>query len=124
VRAILRRRELDRSGRDLVRRVGDLALDLGRHRVEIGGRRVQLTPAEFKLLTLLSETPERVHSRREIMQHLWESSYIGDERACDVHISNLRRKIERDPARPERLLTVRGVGYELVPFVSESEKNA
>jgi two-component system response regulator RegX3 len=49
------------------------------------------------------------------MEHLWQSPYIGDERASDVHISNLRRKIERDPAHPERLLTVRGVGYKLVP---------
>jgi two-component system response regulator RegX3 len=48
------------------------------------------------------------------MQHLWESSYVGDQRACDIHVSNIRRKIERDPARPERLLTVRGVGYRLV----------
>jgi two-component system response regulator RegX3 len=48
------------------------------------------------------------------MQHLWESSYVGDQRACDIHVSNIRRKIEGDPARPERLLTVRGVGYRLV----------
>jgi two-component system response regulator RegX3 len=49
------------------------------------------------------------------MQHLWDSSHVGDEHACEVHISNLRRKIERDPAAPERLLTVRGFGYKLVP---------
>ena len=47
------------------------------------------------------------------MRHLWSSDFVGDERACDIHVSNLRRKIERDPARPERLLTVRGVGYRL-----------
>jgi DNA-binding response OmpR family regulator len=47
------------------------------------------------------------------MQHLWQSTYVGDEHACDVHISNLRHKIEDDPARPRRLVTVRGVGYRL-----------
>jgi two-component system response regulator RegX3 len=49
------------------------------------------------------------------MQHLWDSSYVGDERACDIHISNLRRKLEREPEEPERIVTVRGVGYKLVP---------
>ncbi len=47
------------------------------------------------------------------MQHLWDSTYVGDERACDVHVSKLRKKIERDPAHPQRLVTVRGVGYRL-----------
>jgi two-component system response regulator RegX3 len=49
------------------------------------------------------------------MQHLWDSEYIGDARAADLHISNIRRKIERDPENPERLVTVRGAGYKLVP---------
>ena len=116
VRAILRRRELDRAASGYaMRRVGRLHLDLARHKVQIEDAQVQLTPSEFKLLALLAQEPEKVFSRREIMQHLWESSYVGDERACDIHVSNLRRKIERDPARPERLVTVRGVGYKLLP---------
>jgi two-component system response regulator RegX3 len=115
VRAILRRRELDRSSSGaLVYRVGGLTLDLVRYGAQVDGRAVNLTRSEFKLLALLAGEPERVFSRREIMQHLWESSYVGDQRACDIHVSNIRRKIERDPARPERLLTVRGVGYRLV----------
>jgi two-component system response regulator RegX3 len=115
VRAILRRRELDRVPvRGAVVRVGGLELDYVRHRVRVDGREVELTPSELSLLSLLAGAPDRVFTRRQIMQHLWESSYVGDERACDVHVSNLRRKIERDPARPERLLTVRGVGYKLV----------
>ena len=113
VRAILRRRELDRGGG--VRRVGALELDPDRHRVTIDGRAIDLTPSEFRVLSLLAERPERVFSRREIMQHLWESDYVGDERACDIHVSNLRRKVESNPARPERIVTVRGVGYTLVP---------
>ncbi|MDQ3668698.1 MAG: response regulator transcription factor [Actinomycetota bacterium] len=115
VRALLRRRELDRSdaGRP-VRQLGGLRLDLARHQVMVGDRTVQLTPLEFKLLAFLAQEPERVFSRKEIMQELWESPYVGDQRACDFHISNVRRKIEEDPSRPERLLTVRGVGYTLV----------
>jgi two-component system response regulator RegX3 len=115
VRAIFRRRELDRAGRgSSFRQVGTLSLDLARHRVALGEREIQLTPSEFRLLALLAEEPERVYTRREIMQHLWESTYVGDERACDIHISNLRRKLERVPDEPERILTVRGIGYKLV----------
>jgi two-component system response regulator RegX3 len=114
VRAILRRRELDRSTPALVRRIGALEIDLARHRVSVAGRPVQLTPSEFRLLTLLAEQPDRVYNRGEIMRHLWESEYVGDQRACDIHVSNLRRKIEDGPGEPRRLLTVRGVGYRLV----------
>ena len=116
LRAILRRRELDRAeGGSAVREVGGLRLDLARHEVTVDGRPVRLTRSEFKVLALLAEDPERVLTRRQVMQHLWESDYVGDEHACDVHISNLRRKIEDDPAQPERIVTVRGVGYKLVP---------
>jgi two-component system response regulator RegX3 len=93
--------------------VGDLALDPTRHQVRIDGEPVSLTPSEFRLLDFLAAEPDRVFSRKEIMQHLWDSSYVGDQRACDIHISNLRRKLERDPADPERIITVRGVGYKL-----------
>ena len=116
VRAILRRRELDRSGGGRVLRVGGLELDSSRHTVTRDGEAVSLTPSEFRLLDLLAGEPERVFSRREIMQHLWESAYVGDQRACDIHISNLRRKLEDDPANPRRIVTVRGVGYKLVPM--------
>jgi len=116
VRAILRRRELDRTpAQGGVVRVGNLELDLVRHRVRVDGREVELTPSELSLLSLLAGAPDRVFTRREIMQHLWNSTFVGSERACDIHVSNLRRKIERDPARPERLLTVRSAGYKLVP---------
>jgi two-component system, OmpR family, response regulator RegX3 len=113
IRATLRRRELDRSGASQKLRVGSLELDPLRHEARVEGEPKRLTPSEFKLLLLLAEQPERVFSRREIMQHLWDSEYVGDQRACDIHISNLRQKLERDPARPERIVTVRGVGYKL-----------
>jgi DNA-binding response OmpR family regulator len=114
VRALLRRRELDRAGLEPTIRVGGLAIDPFRHTVEVDGKSVRLTPSEFKLLALLASSPDRVFARRELMQHLWDSSYVGDQRACDVHVSNLRLKIEANPKHPRRLLTVRGVGYKLV----------
>jgi DNA-binding response OmpR family regulator len=116
VRAILRRRELDRAAATAtaIRRVGEVEIDLSRHHVLVSGQAVRVTPAEFRLLALLADQPERAFSRREIMQHLWASNHVGDPHACDVHVSKLRQKIERDPASPKRLLTVRGVGYKLV----------
>jgi DNA-binding response OmpR family regulator len=108
VRAVLRRRELDRHGPDGGVRAAGIEIDAYRHRVLINGEQRHLTPSEFKLLSLLASEPGRVFSRREIMQHLWDSRYVGDQRACDIHISNLRRKLG-----PERIETVRGVGYRL-----------
>jgi two-component system response regulator RegX3 len=113
IRAMLRRRELDQSGRGGKLRVGTLELDPMRHQATVAGDPKRLTPSEYKLLLLLAEQPERVFSRREIMQHLWDSEYVGDQRACDIHISNLRQKLEEDPANPELIVTVRGVGYML-----------
>lgn len=115
VRALLRRRELDRkAGGAAIQTVGGIAIDLSRHRVVVDGQPVQLTPSELKLLALLANEPERVFSRTQIMEHLWESVYVGDARAADVHISNLRRKVERDPRHPTRIVTVREAGYKLV----------
>jgi two-component system, OmpR family, response regulator RegX3 len=114
VRAILRRRELDRAEAAApVRDVGGVRLDFARHEIRVDGEPVQLTPSEFKILALLAERPGEVFSRAEIMRHLWGSDHVGDEHPCDVHVSNIRRKIERHPARPERLVTVRGAGYKL-----------
>ena len=113
VRALLRRRELDTRQAVAKLRVGELEIDLAKHEARLDGEQIPLTAFELKLLALLAAEPERVFSRGEIMRHLWDSSYVGDERACDLHVSNIRRKIERDPARPERLVTVRGSGYKL-----------
>ena len=111
VRAILRRRELDRAEHGGRIRVGALVLNEQQYRVEVAGRAAQLTLSEFRLLSLLAREPERVFTRREIMQHLWRSEHVGDQRACDIHVSNLRRKIEADGT--QRIVTVRGVGYKL-----------
>ncbi len=115
IRAIVRRRQLDREARSRGEvRVGGVVMDLARHTVTVDGRDVSLTPSEFRLLLLLAEEPERVFTRQQIMEHLWRTPYIGDTRACDAHISNLRKKIERDAAHPERIVTVRETGYKLV----------
>jgi DNA-binding response OmpR family regulator len=115
IRAILRRRELDREPRSRSElRVGGIVMDLTRHEVVVDGRVVGLTPSEFRLLLLLADEPERVFTRNQIMEHLWKTPYVGDTRACDAHISNLRRKVERDHVHPERIVTVREVGYKLV----------
>jgi two-component system response regulator RegX3 len=113
VRALLRRRELDRAESPAALRVGGLEIDVIRHEVRADGRSVQLTPSEFRLLAILAQEPERAFSRDELLRRLWRTSYVGDERACDSHVVNLRRKIERDPRRPSRVVTVRGVGYKL-----------
>jgi len=114
VHAILRRRDFERAATGAaVKTIGALTIDLARCRVQIDGTPIPLTPSELRLLSLLAERPEHVFSRSQIMEHLWESSYVGDARACDVHIYNLRQKLETDPSRPERIVTVREIGYKL-----------
>ena len=118
VRAQLRRRELDRAsagGGERAKSIdaGEVQIDLARHLVTVRGKHVTLTRSEFQVLRLLAENPGRVFSRLEIMEELWQSEFSGDVRACDVHISNLRQKIEEDPQDPGLVLTVRGVGYKL-----------
>jgi len=116
VRAQLRRRELDRSSTDDGGKkieAGDVRIDLSRHQVLVRGEPVNLTRSEFQVLRLLAESPGQVFSRLEIMEELWQSEFSGDVRACDVHISNLRQKVEVDPQDPELVVTVRGVGYRL-----------
>src|SRR5882762_7198997 len=113
VRAQLRRRELDRSaGTDgTAIEAGPVSIDLARHLVTVRGEPINLTRSEFQVLRLLAENPGQVFSRKEIMEELWQTEFRGDVRACDVHISNLRQKVERDPQNPELVLTVRRVGY-------------
>ena len=111
-RALLRRRELDRSGVEQKRSAGGIEIDLLRHETTVDGHRALLTPTEFRLLELLSRD-DRAYTRRELLEAAWETTFVPDERSCDVHIANLRRKVEDDPAQPTRILTVRGVGYRL-----------
>jgi PAS domain S-box-containing protein len=97
-----------------VRVLGDLRIDLDRSRLLVGGTEVRLTPSEFRLLVLLTDQPGRTISRATIMEALWNSSHVGSGRTCEVHISNLRSKIERDARQPLRIETVRREGYRFI----------
>jgi DNA-binding response OmpR family regulator len=91
--------------------VGDLAIDLSRRTVEVQGRKVQLTYVEFELLRILASHAGRVYSRRMMLEALWGGADYREPRTIDVHVRHLREKLEPDPAVPEYILTVRGVGY-------------
>ena len=113
VRALLRRASTpprNGHGGDVVA-VGDLKVDLARRVVELGGVAVQVTYVEFELLRALAASPGRVLSRQSLLEALWGSADYRDPRTIDVHIRHLREKLERDPAEPELIFTVRGVGY-------------
>jgi two-component system response regulator RegX3 len=119
VRAHLRRVEFDRTGSTTtLRRVGGITVDTVRHEVTVEGEPVHLTVSEFELLALLTERPGEVVSRRELVSRLWSSEFEGETRTCDAHVRRLRAKIEHDPARPSRLVTVRGVGYKFVGMIA------
>jgi DNA-binding response OmpR family regulator len=78
-----------------------------------GSEEVHLTPKETKLMQLLMQNEGKVVSRSDLMQHVWNTEYLGDTRTLDVHICWLRQKIEENPRIPEMILTRRGQGYEL-----------
>jgi len=113
VRALLRRAAAARQPGpegDVIS-VGDLAIDLSRRTVEVQGRKVQLTYVEFELLRILASHAGRVYSRRMMLEALWGGADYREPRTIDVHVRHLREKLEPDPAAPEYILTVRGVGY-------------
>ncbi len=112
VRTLLRR--AGRGSGERVYRVGGLTVDLERHTVLADGREVECTPAEFRILEALAAWPERVFTRAQLLEHLHGFDRFITERTVDVHVKNLRKKIEPQPQRPVRLRTVYGVGYKLV----------
>lgn len=114
VRALLRRAygELAASAGSERISFGDLVIDPDLMAVERGGRRVNLTPTEFRLLRYLAERPERLLSRAQIIEAVWGyTADIGYDRTVDVHVRRLREKIEDDPGSPRWIQTVRGFGY-------------
>jgi DNA-binding response OmpR family regulator len=110
IRAVLRR-TAGGVQTDDVRRVADLEINRQTHRVTAGGRVVSLTPSEFALLDTLLEWPGRVFPREVLLERLQGNDYEGVERTVDVHIRNLRKKIEPDPTNPRYVKTVFGIGY-------------
>jgi DNA-binding response OmpR family regulator len=115
VRAQLRRRRMNLGADAAVYDVGGIHVDVGRHEVSVDGEPVRLTRSELRLVVLLASSQGRPVSREALAAGLGRSDDgSGDHRSIDVHVSNLRRKLERDPGAPRRLVTVRGVGYKLV----------
>jgi two-component system response regulator RegX3 len=114
VRAALRRGHTDDASRqdhDDVLEIGDVRLDAGRHEVRVHGAEVALPLKEFELLEVLLANAGRVLTRDVLIDRVWGPNYYGDTKTLDVHVKRLRAKVEDDPANPERIVTVRGVGY-------------
>lgn len=116
VRAVLRRASPTTASpvSDLLR-VGQLTLNRATRDVSVDGRPVRLTPSEFELLAALMEVPGRVFSREQLLDRLQGNAFEGVERTVDVHVSNLRKKVEPDPSHPRYVETVFGVGYRCRP---------
>lgn len=112
VRTVLRRMQKAAAQPDLLRAF-DLVLDRGSRTVKIGDHYVDLTPSEFEILTILIAAPGRVFSRLDLLDRMSGDAYEGYERTVDVHVRNLRTKIEPDPKNPRYVETVYGVGYRL-----------
>ena len=113
VRALVRRVEMSAVAPSAPRNLtaGDLSIDLAAHRVSRAGRPLRLKPREFDLLAYFVQHPNEVQTRERLLLHVWGFDFAGDTRTVDVHVRWLRGKIEPDPTNPERIQTVRGLGY-------------
>jgi len=112
IKAVLRRSTGSISPKSIIS-IGDITIDLQKHLVTIRGETVELTPNEFELLRVLSESPGRVFTRMQLLDETQGDAYEGYERTIDSHIKNLRKKIEPDPEKPAYIITVFGVGYKM-----------
>ncbi len=111
LRAVLRRAT---PSAEPVLTIGELGLDLEKRELRVGGRPVHLTPHQFDLLRVLAVNEGKLLTHRAILQEVWGPGYGSESNLLHVHVSQLRRKIEPDPARPRYLLTEPGAGYRLV----------
>jgi two-component system OmpR family response regulator len=112
IHAMLRRVEMQVPTTGTLK-LGDIEIDVSRHAITKGGNILSLTPKEFDLLAFLAQNKGLVFSRDQLLEKVWGYDYAGDTRTVDVHIRWLREKLEDNPAKPKRLVTVRGVGYKL-----------
>lgn len=110
IRAVLRRGPDTELLPDVIEARG-VRLDIERHEVSVDGEPVRLALKEFDLLSLLLRNAGKVMTRAQLIERIWGADYVGDTKTLDVHVKRLRGKIEKDPAHPARLHTVRGVGY-------------
>jgi DNA-binding response OmpR family regulator len=122
VRAVLRRSSED-EGPEKVQ-LGEVVVDFVRHEALLQGEPIHLTPKEFRLLATLAREPGRAFSRLELLEKVFGYDYEGLERTLDVHVMNLRKKIEADPAQPKYVLTVYGLGYKIGDIHTEVRVNA
>jgi two-component system OmpR family response regulator len=115
IKAMLRRTEMEAltSDDENLLKIANIKIDVARRKVSLGQSQLQLTPKEFDLLVFLAKNRGIVFSREQLLEKVWGYDYAGDTRTIDVHIRWLREKIEKNPARPQWLITVRGVGYKL-----------
>ncbi|MFZ5647462.1 MAG: response regulator transcription factor [Bacillota bacterium] len=111
IKAVLRRAGDSKGKAQLVLKYGEITIDSQSRQLSINGKRVDLTPKEFDLLWLMASNPNRVFTKAQILDLVWDSSYFGDENTVMVHIRRLREKIEADPSRPSYIKTVWGTGY-------------
>jgi DNA-binding response OmpR family regulator len=102
---------------------GDLTIDMSRREVTRNGRQVTLTSSEFRILEVLMASPGRLYPRRELLACLYPSGGVVIERVIDVHIRQLRKKIEDEPSRPRYVLTARGIGYRFADDVMKAPAN-
>ena len=114
VRAVLRRGSTAVSSNARLR-VADVSLDLDNYSVEVAGERIDLTRSEFDLLAILMASPGRAFSRLDLLDKLQGTTFVGSERTIDVHIKNLRSKIEPNSRKPRYVETVYGIGYRFAP---------
>ena len=114
IRAVLRRTEKQAVEQDILR-AADIMVDRAGRVVLIGDRQIDLTPSEFELLATLMAAPGRAFSRLELLDRLQGTSFEGYERTIDVHVRNLRAKIEQDDSNPQYIETVYGIGYRFAP---------
>ncbi len=113
VRSVMRRQEREIEQEPPILTARELKLDLKAHEAFVSGRPLALTPREFRLLETFMKFPDRTFTREELVERVFDHSYDGFDRTVDVHIKNLRRKIEPDRLRPTYVVTVYGVGYKL-----------
>ena len=111
-RAATEAESADGSSEDIITAAG-ITMDVERHRVQVDGVELTLPLKEFDLLEVLISNAGRVLTRRQLLNRVWGSDYVGDTKTLDVHVRRLRAKIEQRPAQPTRLVTVRGLGYRL-----------
>jgi two-component system response regulator RegX3 len=112
IKAVLRRGLSEHTSADGgVITAGPVTIDVDRHAVSIGGENISLPLKEFELLEFLVRNSGRVLTRTQLIDRVWGSDYFGDTKTLDVHVKRLRAKIEKDPANPTYIQTIRGLGY-------------